>query len=166
MLSLSLSPLFFQTNFNLEFGSVYAYTFFLLLVCHRTVSFQAFHFFYLSVAFFLVVREWVLKQSAFVFIIECALDWFMARTTNLKYESSFGFRWFVYSPLFFGGTSTSATETGAGRTIFSLFVLSSDERFFSLSLSFSLSRFLSLFLEFIVFGSFSSHRLTNFFCSL
>lgn len=58
--------------------------------------------------FFVCNTLCTISESAFVFIIECALVWFMARPANLKYESSFGFRWFVYSPLFFILFSTSS----------------------------------------------------------
>lgn len=62
------------------------------------------HYFYIcrfsSSSFFLPHSLMPTRNQHFVFIIECALDWFMVRPTNLKYESSFGFRWFVYSPLF------------------------------------------------------------------
>lgn len=95
---LCLWPFFFSlsTIFNLKVGSLCAHAFFSVSSDGFLGKFSIQHYF-LFVAFesrSLSLLSFVpsCSQSAFVFIIECALDWFMERPTNLKYESSFGFR--------------------------------------------------------------------------
>ena len=134
-----MSPAFFQLILIWNLGLSVRVRIFFLILSSDDISFQhsqCFLYKFVCRSFFLL-RSCPLRQSAFVFIIEYALDWFMARPTNLKYESSFGFRWFVYSPLFFHSRyyqylSGLLLKRGFQRPIFPPFVLQTGDFLFSL----------------------------------
>lgn len=90
---------FFPTNFN--FGNLRIFFFLVCVGCQRPVFYSiTFIFVAFRLAPFFSSFSHAHSKSAFCIYHRVCARLVYGAPNNLKYESSFGFRWFVYSPLF------------------------------------------------------------------